>query len=407
MTLKQPHFFCIPEDLESSVDDNGINVRDGIDERDETLYSYPISVRIPRKREKTGSIQGKSAKEDPTLAKIEVDKDVDREVDKEVEVGKNANKEVEVGKNANKEVEANLDLDKNKPDKINILLVLPAIGDDNFNQKLSFLSNNIRVILSTAPSNAEFEMFVTCYKLTNVEMPITILLGDPPIKTLAVHEVNPVHLIRRTILDAISDLPNKNVLNPENIKIKQTKGYLGQFLFNFVKPINYDKIDFVYLFLDDIRLTENFKFDLLYEVYLLSGLDIVSPSLTHDSVYSYEYMLQGYGLTLGQGPVNLVRQTSILEFYAYFMNFKAYQRYYDTFLTKETKWMWGIDLSFTNAGFKVGIYDYLTMQHYYQTTNHKEVYGRKVPNPLEEKKHLNNRFVFSDYSLIKIIKMHL
>ncbi|MEX0595129.1 MAG: hypothetical protein WD512_01425, partial [Candidatus Paceibacterota bacterium] len=158
MTLKKPDYICIPKDSKSSVSDERIDER--ID--DESLYSYPISIRIPIEKKTQESLENQTLISE---SKPEV-KQLDRAVEKVV------------------------------VDKINILLVLPAIGDDNFNQKLSFLSNNIRVILSTAPSNAVFEMFITCYKLTNVEIPITILLGDPPTKTLAVHKVNPVDLIR-------------------------------------------------------------------------------------------------------------------------------------------------------------------------------------------------------------------
>ena len=46
------------------------------------------------------------------------------------------------------------------------------------------------------------------------------------------------------------------------------------------------------MFLDDTKLTDSFKFDLLYDVYYLSDLNIISPALTTDNPNNYEYMLQ-------------------------------------------------------------------------------------------------------------------
>jgi len=258
-----------------------------------------------------------------------------------------------------------------------VLIVVPAIGDTNFMEKLRFLENNIRLLICTAPSHINFCIHITCYKLGQ----------------------EPVELIKETILRAVD---NNDRFLEKDIFIKNEKGYLGEFLYKYVRLENFVDIDYVFLILDDVRLTINFKFDLLLEVYLLSGLDIISPALTHDSPYNYSYMLQDKA---NCDKIDIVRQISTLEFYSYLMSYKAYEKYYNTFLSKNTRWMWGIDLSFYHMNFKVGIYDYLTIQHYYQTLDYKESYGDKIPKPLEEKKNLGKKFVFSDYFLIQTIEI--
>lgn len=290
---------------------------------------------------------------------------------------------------------------------LNILLVLPSIGDHNFLEKLSILKHNIKIILSTAPSRTIFQLQIFCYKLSDVQLPIKIDSGDPTDQIQAVQLISSGDVIRDTIQEAMEDLPAR-LLPLKNIKIKVLRGYLGQFLFQYVKPINISsELDYVFLFLDDIKLSENFKLDLYLEVYDRSGLDILSPALTINSPYSYQYMLQNCENTMDSvcDKIRKVRQTSILEFYSYLMTYSVYKKYHETFLTENSKWMWGIDLAFTGQNFKVGIYDYMTMQHYYKTLDHKEHYGKHVPLPLHEKKLLNTKFEFSNYELLDQINI--
>jgi hypothetical protein len=286
-------------------------------------------------------------------------------------------------------------------EEINVLLVLPAIGEPNFSEKLGFLKHNVRMILSTAPTKANFYMDVSCYKLTNLQQPILPdVEANMPGKF---KEINPRVMIRQTIQEAIQDLPNKERLINKNIKVRQERGVVGQFLYHHVKPWNYSHCDYVFMFLDDIKLSDDFKFDLLLEVHYLSGLDILSPALTLDSAHSYDYMLENHNKGHDAYGIRKVRQTSILEFFCYFMSFEAYNKYYNTFLNENSRWLWGVDLALTSVGLTVGIYDYLTMRHYYQTTNHKEQYGKHVPLPKEEKKLMAEKFGLQEYKLLNTI----
>lgn len=284
---------------------------------------------------------------------------------------------------------------------IHILLVLPAIGEPHFLHKVDILKHNLRIILETASSNMVFHLDISCYKLNNISQPIVIKGESQDGNNIeAMKEYTPKSLIRKAVEDVLTNVGSL-ALSVKNVKIRQEKGILGQFLYKYIKPT--ENFDYIFMFLDDIKLTDSFKFDLLYDVYYLSDLNIISPALTTDSPNNYEYMLQIQQSEYDPSSIRKIRETSILEFYCYFMSMKTYRKYYETFLTENTRWMWGIDLALTTVGFRVGIYDYLTVQHFYQTINYKEQYGKHVAAPLDEKKQLNHKFEMKKYELIDTI----
>ena len=98
-------------------------------------------------------------------------------------------------------------------------------------------------------------------------------------------------------------------------------------------------------------------------------IDILSPSMSHDSKYQFQYMLHDKNVTLP-----FIKLTSALEYFCYFMRPSSYSKYYEHINGDRNPWMWGLDmLLHKHVGVKVGIVNHITMKHWYK--NETMFYG--------------------------------
>jgi hypothetical protein len=209
-----------------------------------------------------------------------------------------------------------------------ILVTIPGIGDNHFESKKTFLKRNIEIIKNTFNGDVDFLLF---------------------------------------------NYSDNDFSDFENIKIIRERGIIGQYIFNYLNPKELTEYDYIILMLDDILLSEDFNIDYLIKLYKENDLNIISPSLTKDSKFSYEFMLENSKYN------GYLRITNFCEYFFYLMDFNSYNRYWNLFDDK-TYWLWGIDLCLDIQGFKMGILNDYKVKHFYIS----EGYKKNLPNPYIE-----------------------
>jgi hypothetical protein len=162
------------------------------------------------------------------------------------------------------------------------------------------------------------------------------------------------------------------------------RGYVGQFLFRYVKPQLVTAYDNIIVLLDDIELDESFHTDEMITNLTTHSLDILSPALTPTSKFSHKTMLQQ---TSNPG---FIRETTFVEFFCYVMTPSSYAKWH-AMMDERSAWLWGIDVGLYNNGFKLGIYDGVTIHHHIKGDS----YTSNAPSPQVELRHNTLRFACS------------
>jgi hypothetical protein len=217
-----------------------------------------------------------------------------------------------------------------------LLVTIPGIGDNHFEEKKIFLKKNIDIIKSTFNGDIDFLLF---------------------------------------------NYSNNDFNDFENIKVVKESGIIGQYIFNYLNPKYLTDYDYIILMLDDILLSENFSIDYLIKLYKENNLNIISPSLTKDSKFSDGFMLEN---NIYKESLRIV---NFCEYFFYLMDFNSYNRYWNLFDDK-TYWLWGIDLCLDKQGFKMGIFNDFKIKHFYIS----ESYNKNLPNPYIEMYNKEKKF---------------
>ena len=165
---------------------------------------------------------------------------------------------------------------------LNILIVIPGLGEPYLNHKLEILHNNIKNIDNTI--NANLTLMIFNYSSTK----------------------NNYNFVTKNKLCTIE---------------YSGKNYIGQALYKYVKPEFVESFDYIFIILDDIELNSTFDLQRLIYNYNCHKIDILSPSLTLDSQYSHKHMLQD------ESPINTIRLSTFLELFCYLMNPEVFKKY--------------------------------------------------------------------------------
>ena len=230
-----------------------------------------------------------------------------------------------------------------------LLVTIPGIGDNHFEEKKIFFKKNIDIIKSTFTGDIDFLLF---------------------------------------------NYSDNDFSDFENIKIIRERGIIGQYIFNYLNPKYLTDYDYIILMLDDILLSENFSIDYLIKLYKENNLNIISPSLTKDSKFSHDgFMLEN---NIYKESLRIV---NFCEYFLYLMDFKSYNKYWNIFDDK-TYWLWGIDFCLYEQEFKMGIFNDFKVKHFYSDS-----YNKNLPNPYIEMYEKNKKFgKIKKMINIKIIK---
>lgn len=202
-----------------------------------------------------------------------------------------------------------------------LLIFIPGFGGPKYDFKLKLLAKNINQIFK--------------YNWTKVDI------------IICKYDTSDSELLKNTL----------ETYNFNDIKVINEKGYFGEYLIRYLNPnlaLNYD---FNLIMVDDIELI-NFNMETVVNYQIKHKLDIVSPSLTVDSVAGTPQMFSQSNLDYN------IRVGPICELFFYFMPSRSYDVYYDL-LDKRNPWLWGIDLLLNKRlGFKCGILNKIQMKHH-------------------------------------------
>jgi hypothetical protein len=154
----------------------------------------------------------------------------------------------------------------------------------------------------------------------------------------------------------------------DELEVVREPGLPGDFLKKQAHPDALVDYDYVLILFDDILLQQNVDITKMMEWKAYFNLDIISPTLTHDSQHVYKYMLSAV-------TYHHMRIGPCCELFCYLLDKDAYRRYYEHIDPDNNPWMWGLDLILhRHLGMKVGLLDHMNMTHLFQATsyvNHK------------------------------------
>lgn len=160
-----------------------------------------------------------------------------------------------------------------------------------------------------------------------------------------------------------TELPSWITSNP-NVHVVREKGIVGEFLMRHANPVNIpSEYEMIMMIMDDILLATPLPWENVLQWQNDFQLDILSPSLTHDSKHVYKYMLQD---TVTQ-PVYTLRITRVCEFFCYLMTRNAFERYYQH-IDPHNPWLWGLDIILErHLHMRIGLMNTVLMKHFFQS----------------------------------------
>lgn len=141
-------------------------------------------------------------------------------------------------------------------------------------------------------------------------------------------------------------------------------GAPGDFIRRFARPDDpfVSAADYALLILDDVELQPDTDFAEFIHYQREFGPAIVSPTLTHDSLYVFSHMLQGVA-----GSIAAAAVTPVCEFFAYFMDTARTLPRYHSFMDPDNPWMWGADLILhRRMRIKTILVNHATMRHHFK-----------------------------------------
>jgi hypothetical protein len=225
-----------------------------------------------------------------------------------------------------------------------ILIVITGIGEPYYSEKLKILKNNIERLLN---KNYKLDILISLYSINN-KLKLSDIFNDELI------------ILDNKVLNNETKFKIKYKKSKIKLKIIKEQNYVGEFILKYVIPNS--KYKYVILLLDDIELNDTFNLENIITVYnntkFPTKYNILSPTLTLDSVYSHEYMLNNF---------NSNRIVNKCEYFFYLMNYKSYKQYYSIFTDNPNyiKYMWGIDIILYLYNISSVLLNNFTIKHYY------------------------------------------
>ncbi len=240
-----------------------------------------------------------------------------------------------------------------------LLIFIPGFGGPKYDFKLKLLAKNINLI----------------FKYNWIKVDIIICKYDNC----------DTELLKNTI----------ETYNFNDIKVINEKGYFGEYIIRHLNPNKTLSYDYILIMLDDIELI-NFDMNTLINYQIKHKLDIISPSLTCDSISGTPQMFSQSNLDFN------IRVGPVCELFFYLMPSRSYDVYYDL-LDIRNPWLWGIDILLNKRlGFKCGILNKIQMKHHLKNTSNQQIEAEKgywhtlKVNGYDKKEHelLNQQLVF-------------
>lgn len=225
-----------------------------------------------------------------------------------------------------------------------IFIIIPGLGAPHSDKKLEILESNLRLINK---SGIKYKMTVCIYD-TNV-------------------------------FSILSD----NLKNNLNITWVYHQGIVADFIIDYGRPEDVKGYKRVMILMDDIELKESCDLNKMIKYLDDFKFDIISPAMTLDSKYQYNYMLENKETNAA------IKVVPCCEAFCYIMNVESYLKYYEH-VDKNNPWIWGLDLILRkHIGLHIGICNNMTMRHYFKNEGYLE---RKDRNPVDGFKYTMDKY---------------
>lgn len=207
--------------------------------------------------------------------------------------------------------------------KLNV--VIPAIGDPHFDDKLVLLRDNLRVLTRCDAVVVSIHCFLYMTDAAALQRVLAVLADAVP---------------------------------PERVVLHMEPGFLGTFVYRYIPPASMQRFDYIMFLLDDIELPRDFDIAEWIACHARYGLDVLSPSVAAGSP-SQDIMKKPADSAAAE-----MRDVDFCEFFCYLMTPAAYATYY-TLLDENTRTLWGVDLLMHARGLRMGIHNNVEMVHRY------------------------------------------
>lgn len=211
-----------------------------------------------------------------------------------------------------------------------LYVVVPGFGSPQWDLKVGILKNNIRVIESHRWQKWKM---VICQYQQDMELP-----------------------------EDISRHPCVTVI--------KEPGIVGEYLVKHTDPDTIIKEGYTHMMaiLDDVELVQKtFSWHLVFKYLDDLKADILSPSMTEDSAFEFQYMLTKPKAMFG------LKLTPCCEFFCYIMPVASYKKYYENALDINNPWMWGIDMILKiKHNLQPVIANTICMRHYIKGTSYQQ-----------------------------------
>jgi hypothetical protein len=139
------------------------------------------------------------------------------------------------------------------------------------------------------------------------------------------------------------------------------KGIVGEYIHKYATPVDVKDYDYVMILLDDVELMEDVDMAqmILYQKQL--RLDILTPCMTTNSKFQYQYMLHQ-----PSQPFQL-KIVAACEAFCYFMPVDSYLKYHAIIEPEDNPWLWGLDLVlYKYHQFHIAVLNTMQMHHHYK-----------------------------------------
>ena len=256
---------------------------------------------------------------------------------------------------------------------VSLYLVIPAIGEPFFDKKLDILRKNLTSLTRSPFVCVSVECFLyTCSPVLHNQL-LSLLRAFVP---------------------------------AERVRVRTGAGYLGGFIYKYIKPLTVlNVVDYMMFLLDDIQLPPDFNVHAWIQCYVKYNLDVLSPGVkagcaSQDIMKKQE---DDAAQEVAQEAVELspIRDVNFCEFFCYLMTPQVYARYY-TLLDENTRTMWGVDLLMHSLGLRMAVHNHVEMEHMFtraSTGGYKLVDAERELHALL-RKHAHLTPVYSNQTLV-------
>lgn len=165
------------------------------------------------------------------------------------------------------------------------------------------------------------------------------------------------------------------------LTIVHEKGVVGDFMKRWASPEKIQGFDYILTFLDDVEWFHpdwNKYIEYVHEF----EFDLLSPCLTQNSKYQYEYMRFDEKQPMG------LKVTPCCEFFAFFAMTSKFKKYWEA-LEEKNPWMWGLDLILRkHLNLRVALVTRSQIHHWFKN----ESYRPDLPNPVDGFKFMMEKY---------------